>query len=124
MTTINTRFGEIDAEGLEALRLSFDVGEILDAAEKLKTIGREMDKVRGQLEHLHRMARELIKDGDIPGASQDGGRMDAIWEQAEALSLSMQDWPQDIEAVRQTLSCLEQLAPWSGDYYESVAENH
>ena len=110
MTTVLTRFGEVDAAGLSELQRDFDPQSILDAVDQLDVIRSEIEAMRDELLRLHEMAKALIDDDD-PSGPDDGLDGDVIWELAGELSSNMFNWPDDIESVCDTLDVLSRLAP-------------
>lgn len=108
MTTIQTRYGEVDASVLEELQHSFDAHAILTAVERIDQIRDKIDAVREDLMRLYSVANDLIHEAGsadlLPG---DG----SVWELAEELATTMADWPESIEEALDTLSDLEALAP-------------
>lgn len=109
MTTINTRYGEVDADVLDELRLSFDTHLVLEAISKIDQIRAEINAIRDALLRLHGMAQDLINE--TGHATALGDRYEGIWDMADSLSATMIDWPEDIETVQEMLNTLARLAP-------------
>lgn len=108
VTTIQTRFGEVDASLLEELQHSFDARSILVAVQRIDQIRENIDLVRDGLMRLHSVADDLINNTGLATTLPGGA---AIWELAEELSSTMADWPESIEEIVETLDELESLAP-------------
>jgi hypothetical protein len=114
MANIQTHFGEIDAEGLDAFKNSFDAREILEAVEKIETIRNEMKATSKRLLRLHRMTQCLTKGIEVVSATPNE-KPELIWVLAEEIAKSMQDWPDEIDGVCRTLTEFEQLVPGVGN---------
>ena len=109
MTVTQTRFGEVDTAVLEELRESFDTHALLDAVAKIDQIRHCIDAVREELLRLHGMAHDLINDAGFTGGIGEDAQ--PIWDLADGLSMTMLDWPDDIDFIGDMLDKLAELAP-------------
>jgi hypothetical protein len=102
-----TRYGSVDSAALERLRESFNTRKILDPVNKVDNIRYRIDDLRDELLKLHTMAHELINGAGSVGPPPEY----PIWELAEEISIAISEWPEDLEAVRDTVDQLVSLTP-------------
>lgn len=103
----DTRYGLVDTAVLERLREEFDTRSILDAVDKIDEIRYHIDSVRDELLKLHSMAHDLINGA----GSGDSAPEQPIWELSEEISMTIWEWSDQLETVRETMDQLTALTP-------------
>lgn len=111
--TVKTTYGEVNAKVLEQLQHRFDTRRLLEAVDMIDRLRAricEADGLRQDLLDLHLMAHRVV-NGDVNSRTS---RREAIWELAGGLAEEVMEFGDDLGAIYETLTELEQLAPEDG----------
>jgi hypothetical protein len=100
-------YGPVDPAALERLRESFNTSNMLEAVDKVDHIRYRIDSLRDELLKLHAMAHDLFNGAGFAGTAPES----PIRELAEEVSMAISEWPEDLEAVCETVEQLVSLTP-------------
>jgi hypothetical protein len=105
---IQTPYGEVRAEGLEALQASFDTRLILTAVDDLDRFCAQWKReLRVDLLRLHAMAHTVINGAPLTTVPSE----ESISEAAFSIAEEFRDWQQSLQSAIARLDQIAELAP-------------